>query len=128
VDLKLKHLELKMLVANSKDEVEARINAYGLKIEHGLNQAKKDLKSLSKNELINVIVAITGFGVVYDFDNVSKVVVKQSEVDAFNTLRILETDKINAIIETLALEAMVQQQKSGEENGVQQQEQSTEQE
>lgn len=118
-----------MLVANSKDEVEARINAYGLKIEHGLNQAKKDLKSLSKNELINVIVAITGFGVVYDFDNVSKVVVKQSEVDAFNILRILETDKINAIIETLALEAMVQQQQqSGEENGVQQQEQSTEQE
>lgn len=117
-----------MLVANSRDEVEARINAYGLKIENGLNQAKKDLKSLSKNELINVIVAITGFGVVYDFDNVSKVVVKQSEVDAFNTLRILETDKINAIIETLALEAMVQQQKLGEENGTEQQEQSTEQE
>ena len=109
-----------MLVANSKDEVEARINAYGIKIESGLNKAKKDLKSLSKNELINVLVAITGFGVVYDFDNVSKVVVKQSEVDAFNALRVLETDKINAIIETLALEAMVQQQKQGEENGSEQ--------
>lgn len=103
-----------MLVANSREEVEARINAMGLRAEKSLKSAKKELKSLSKNELINVVIGVVGFGFIFDNDNIGEVVVKDAEVQAFHTLRNVEMDKINVIIESLALQAMEQQ---GEDNG-----------
>lgn len=95
-----------MLVANSREEVEARINALGMRAEKNLQGVKKSLKSLSKNEVINVLVAVVGYGAIYDNENINQVVIRDGEVDAFNSLRGIEMDKINMIIETLTLEAM----------------------
>ena len=112
-----------MLTANSREEVEARVEALGKRAEFTLKGIKKELKSLSKNELINVLIGVVGYGAIYDNDNISSVVIRENEVIAFNSLRNVEMDKVNMIIETITLSAMEKQQ--GVNNGVQQQEQTT---
>lgn len=112
-----------MLIANSREEVEARINALGMRAEKSLQGVKKSLKTLSKNELINVLVAVVGYGAIYDNENINNVVIRENEVQAFLSLRGIEMDKINMIIETLTLEAM---SKQGDSNDVQEEQQPTE--
>ncbi len=110
-----------MLIANSREEVEARINAFGQRAERSLDSMKKELKSLNKNELINVMVAVIGYGAIYDNENVNKVIVKEAEIGAFNTLVKVEMDKINMIIETLTLEAMSRNTEEGNNESQEQQ-------
>ena len=110
-----------MLIANSREEVEARINAFGQRAERILDYMKKELKSLNKNELINVMVAVIGYGAIYDNENVNKVIVKEAEIGAFNTLVKVEMDKINMIIETLTLEAMSRNTEEGNNESQEQQ-------
>jgi hypothetical protein len=110
-----------MLIANSREEVEARINAFGQRAERSLDFMKKELKNLNKNELINVMVAVIGYGAIYDNENVNKVIVKEAEIGAFNTLVKVEMDKINMIIETLTLEAMSRNTEEGNNESQEQQ-------
>jgi hypothetical protein len=110
-----------MLIANSREEVEARINAFGQRAERSLDSMKKELKNLNKNELINVMVAVIGYGAIYDNENVNKVIVKEAEIGAFNTLVKVEMDKINMIIETLTLEAMSRNTEEGNNESQEQQ-------
>jgi hypothetical protein len=110
-----------MLIANSREEVEARINAFGQRAERILDFMKKELKNLNKNELINVMVAVIGYGAIYDNENVNKVIVKEAEIGAFNTLVKVEMDKINMIIETLTLEAMSRNTEEGNNESQEQQ-------
>jgi len=90
-------------------------------VSTALDSMKKELKSLNKNELINVMVAVIGYGAIYDNENVNKVIVKEAEIGAFNTLVKVEMDKINMIIETLTLEAMSRNTEEGNNESQEQQ-------
>jgi hypothetical protein len=90
----------------ARDESLTMINNLGRKVELSLEGLTKDLKGVSSNKLRRVTLAILGYGIVFDHDDLKYLLQSQEEVDLFNRMRIIETDKVNALIHTLSIEAI----------------------
>jgi hypothetical protein len=90
----------------AREESLTMINNLGKKVELSLEGLSKDLKGVSSNKLRRITLAVLGYGIVFDHDDLTGLLQSQEEVDLFNRMRIIETDKVNALIHTLSVEAI----------------------